>query len=727
MLARPKLGLLVALLTLAMLPTGQSQASNGDLLFRDCIVARASSPTTGCTNLASETTALDFVDAVVVSPDGRHVYTGAQNHIVAHFTRDPATGTLAFSDCVAGASVLGCTDVSGGTNALTDVSDLAISPDSKHLYAAGRSFDAVTHFTLTNGELVSWNCIAAGSTPATGCTNVSAATNSMDNPSELALDPGGSQLYVAGFDSDSVTVLGRNTSTGNLSFAAPGCVTTRSATTGCGGGNISASSNSLNGTRTLSVSPGGTDIYAGAFLSDSLVQLSRAPTTGALAFVGCVSSDAATTGCGTGNINTATNALNGPQDVAVAPNGSAVYLSAFQFSQRGAFISLARSASGTPTFASCLTQSPAFATGCTDTSATTNITSAPGSVVAAPDGENVYAMSGDRNGIANLSTAGSGIATLVSCITAGAPDSPNATGCAVPAGVGSLFSAGRGMAISPDGLSVYATSGNNGVLAHFQRQLVPACSGLSRDLSASTSIPFSCSDRNGDQLTYQIDSQPQHGSLGAINQAGGAVSYTPDGDFSGSDSFTYGASDGIDSSAAATIALNVTDKTAPALKRLRIAPATVISRRGDQTIESRTRRRRASRISFRLSEAAKVKIAVQHREQGRRVGKKCRKRSRANSKRARCIRYVTRGSIVVNGRKGANKKRFNGRLRGKRLRTGRYRLAARATDRHGNKSKRALRKFRVSRARNPVARLDRGGSNLPSRSDRGGERTRLRR
>jgi len=41
-------------------------------------------------------------------------------------------------------------------------------------------------------------------------------------------------------------------------------------------------------------------------------------TTGALAFVGCVSSDAATTGCGTGNINTATNALNGPQDGAVA-------------------------------------------------------------------------------------------------------------------------------------------------------------------------------------------------------------------------------------------------------------------------------------------------------------------------------------------------------------------------------------------------------------------------
>ena len=94
MLARPKLGLLVAVLALAMVPTGQSQASNGDLLFRDCIVARASSPTTGCTNIASETEALDFVHAVVVSPDGRHVYTGAGNHIVAHFTRDPASSSM---------------------------------------------------------------------------------------------------------------------------------------------------------------------------------------------------------------------------------------------------------------------------------------------------------------------------------------------------------------------------------------------------------------------------------------------------------------------------------------------------------------------------------------------------------------------------------------------------------------------------------------------------------
>ena len=47
---------------------------------------------------------------------------------------------------------------------------------------------------------------------------------------------------------------------------------------------------------------------------------------------------------------------------------------------------------------------------------------------------------------------------------------------------------------------------------------------------------------DGDDLTLSIADGPAHGSLGAI--AGGAVTYTPDGGYSGADSFTYRASDG---------------------------------------------------------------------------------------------------------------------------------------------------------------------------------------
>ena len=47
-----------------------------------------------------------------------------------------------------------------------------------------------------------------------------------------------------------------------------------------------------------------------------------------------------------------------------------------------------------------------------------------------------------------------------------------------------------------------------------------------------------------------------HGSLGPIT--GGAVTYTPDADEYGTDSFTYGASDGVADSAPATVSITIT-------------------------------------------------------------------------------------------------------------------------------------------------------------------------
>ena len=46
---------------------------------------------------------------------------------------------------------------------------------------------------------------------------------------------------------------------------------------------------------------------------------------------------------------------------------------------------------------------------------------------------------------------------------------------------------------------------------------------------------------------------------------------------------------------------------------------------------------------------------------------------------------------------GQNKFRFTGRLNGKRLEAGRYRLVGSATDAAGNRSKRKRRKFRIVR------------------------------
>jgi hypothetical protein len=91
-------------------------------------------------------------------------------------------------------------------------------------------------------------------------------------------------------------------------------------------------------------------------------------------------------------------------------------------------------------------------------------------------------------------------------------------------------------------------------------------------------------------------------------------------------------------------------------------------------------------IRFRLSSAAKVTFAVDRALPGRFAGKTCRKPTRANRTRRPCIRWVKAGGFARAGKSGANALRFDGRLAGKAMRAGRYRLRARAQDGQGRRS-----------------------------------------
>lgn len=84
-------------------------------------------------------------------------------------------------------------------------------------------------------------------------------------------------------------------------------------------------------------------------------------------------------------------------------------------------------------------------------------------------------------------------------------------------------------------------------------------------------------------------------------------------------------------------------------------------------------------VSYTLSEAGAVKFTVQKPAKGRKVGKKCKKPSRKLRKKKRCTRYKNlKGSFTLTGKAGVNRFRFTGRLRGKKLKPGRYRLKATA-------------------------------------------------
>jgi hypothetical protein len=70
-----------------------------------------------------------------------------------------------------------------------------------------------------------------------------------------------------------------------------------------------------------------------------------------------------------------------------------------------------------------------------------------------------------------------------------------------------------------------------------------------------TSITLSASDGDADVLTYAIASGPAHGTLGTLS--GAVVTYTPAMGYTGSDQFSFRASDAVVSSNTAIVSINV--------------------------------------------------------------------------------------------------------------------------------------------------------------------------
>jgi hypothetical protein len=125
--------------------------------------------------------------------------------------------------------------------------------------------------------------------------------------------------------------------------------------------------------------------------------------------------------------------------------------------------------------------------------------------------------------------------------------------------------------------------------------------------------------------------------------------------------------------------------------------------RGPSATNARKKKRppRGTKVSFRLNEAATVGFTVTQRAKGRKIkrGKKtvCVKPTKKNRKRGRCTRVVTlTGSFSRNGVAGKNSFHFTGRLNGRKLKLGRYRLVA-TPSAGGNKGKPISTGFRIVR------------------------------
>lgn len=135
------------------------------------------------------------------------------------------------------------------------------------------------------------------------------------------------------------------------------------------------------------------------------------------------------------------------------------------------------------------------------------------------------------------------------------------------------------------------------------------------------------------------------------------------------------------------------DTTPPVLSSYVLSPASFVAANAGPSIVAAATV--GTTVVYKLSEPATTTFTI---EQGT-VGHKNAGRCRAGAPRRgqkRCTRYTPRrGSIVRTGDAGLSSFRFMGRLRGKSLERGRYRLIALAVDSAGNKSTPLRRPFRI--------------------------------
>ncbi len=165
-------------------------------------------------------------------------------------------------------------------------------------------------------------------------------------------------------------------------------------------------------------------------------------------------------------------------------------------------------------------------------------------------------------------------ATLAgSVIDDGLPNPPGITTSAwtvtsgpAPVVFGNLTSPATTATFSTPGTYVLRLTASDSLLTSFSEVTItvnpvrinhpPVASNQSINLNANSiqAVTLTATDADGDSLTYAIVSNPVNGTLGGTPPN---VTYTPNANFTGPDSFTFKANDGIADSAPATISLSV--------------------------------------------------------------------------------------------------------------------------------------------------------------------------
>ena len=224
---------------------------------------------------------------LAVSPDGAHVYACGfgQENDVAVLARDASSGML--------------TPIEVVSTGLPPTYAVRVSPDGAQVYAAGPTAKALTAFQRhpTTGRLTrlaSWRDGVDG-------------VQGLDGALSIALSADGASVYVAGFYGHSVAVFARDAATGLLSFVQA----VRSGVEGVQG---------LKGATGMVASSDGAHLWAAGWADKSIVLFARDTNGGRLGFVEA-RRDVVTDWIGMGQVN----------PPLVSPDGRYLYAASYSY------------------------------------------------------------------------------------------------------------------------------------------------------------------------------------------------------------------------------------------------------------------------------------------------------------------------------------------------------------------------------------------------------------
>jgi DNA-binding beta-propeller fold protein YncE len=269
----------------ASLGTFGVDTTTGTLSFARCVQSPSNRNGTSGECGAAVVEGLQYDTAVVVSPDGRFVYTGGLRLNI--FGRDITTGALTYIGCADGGAA-GSPGAAHNAAFRAGVSGLAISPDGDTVYAtsdylATFAVPSTHHSALlifnrdaATGLLSDGGCAQDPGSPA-GCA---VTGDGMLGPLGVAVSPDNASVYVADRDTNAVTMFKRELAPPHALTPA-GCIMQDGSATGC-----ARTAHGLTRPTYFAMAPDGRTLTVATDMGSTAV-LTRA-ADGGLSFSGCI-------------------------------------------------------------------------------------------------------------------------------------------------------------------------------------------------------------------------------------------------------------------------------------------------------------------------------------------------------------------------------------------------------------------------------------------------------